>query len=61
MTVGAWALVGAGSVVTSDVPPHGLAVGNPARLVGYVCACGARLAGDEKTFLCTTCGPGDPG
>jgi acetyltransferase-like isoleucine patch superfamily enzyme len=43
VTVGAWALVGAGAVVVHDVPAHGLVVGNPARLIGYVCACGARL------------------
>ena len=36
-TIGRFALIGAGAVVTKDVPDHGLAVGNPARLVGYVC------------------------
>jgi acetyltransferase-like isoleucine patch superfamily enzyme len=43
VTVGAWALVGSGAVVTKDVPDHGLVVGNPARLIGFVCACGHRL------------------
>jgi len=42
--VGRFATVGAGSVVTRSVPPYGLVVGNPARLLGWVCACGARLA-----------------
>jgi acetyltransferase-like isoleucine patch superfamily enzyme len=41
--IGAWAMVGAGSVVTRDVPDHGLVCGNPARLIGFVCHCGARL------------------
>jgi UDP-2-acetamido-3-amino-2,3-dideoxy-glucuronate N-acetyltransferase len=41
--IGAYAMVGAGSVVTSDVSGHALAVGNPARRIGWVCACGARL------------------
>ena len=41
--VGRFALVGSGSVVTHDVPDHGLVMGNPARFVGYVCACGRRL------------------
>jgi UDP-2-acetamido-3-amino-2,3-dideoxy-glucuronate N-acetyltransferase len=44
VTVGKFALVGSGAVVTRDVPDHGLAVGNPARLIGFVCACGGRLA-----------------
>lgn len=52
VSIGRYALVGAGSVVTRDVPAHGLAVGNPARLIGYVCECGARLADDGT---CTDC------
>ncbi len=43
VTVGAWAMVGSGSVVTRDVPAHGLVFGNPARLRGFVCACGTKL------------------
>ncbi|MBN1873150.1 MAG: N-acetyltransferase [Anaerolineae bacterium] len=52
VVVGEWALVGAGSVVTKDVPAHGLVVGNPAHLIGFVCACGARLeAGEVQTGM----------
>ncbi len=40
ITIGRWAMVGMGSIVTRDVPDHGLVIGQPARLVGYVCACG---------------------
>jgi acetyltransferase-like isoleucine patch superfamily enzyme len=39
VTIGDWALVGSGSVVTQDVPPYGLVYGNPARLHGFVCTC----------------------
>src|SRR5882672_11735081 len=43
VTIGRWALVGAGSVVTRDVPDHALVYGQPARLHGWVCKCARRL------------------
>ncbi len=43
VSVGAWSLVGAGSVVSKDVPAHGLVAGNPAKLRGFVCKCGKPL------------------
>jgi UDP-2-acetamido-3-amino-2,3-dideoxy-glucuronate N-acetyltransferase len=43
VTIGRFALVGAGSVVTRDVPAHALVLGNPARSHGYVCRCARRL------------------
>ncbi|MHB8626232.1 MAG: acyltransferase [Aggregatilineales bacterium] len=54
VTIGHWAMVGAGSVVTKDIPDYGLVVGNPARLVGYVCKCGQRMPPDidPGTFQC---------
>jgi len=42
-TIGEYALVGAGAVITKDVKSHALVVGNPARQIGWVCACGQRL------------------
>ncbi|MBN1312792.1 MAG: N-acetyltransferase [Anaerolineae bacterium] len=51
VTIGKWAMIGSGSVVTRDIPNHGLAWGNPARIQGFVCACGNRLAevGDNQS------------
>jgi len=43
ITIGRWAMIGAGAVVTKDVPDYGLVYGNPARLRGFVCPCGAKL------------------
>jgi UDP-2-acetamido-3-amino-2,3-dideoxy-glucuronate N-acetyltransferase len=43
VTIGKWALVGAGSVVTRDVPEHALVYGQPARIRGWVCFCARRL------------------
>jgi acetyltransferase-like isoleucine patch superfamily enzyme len=44
ITIGEFALVGAGSVVTRDVPPHALVFGNPAHHRGYVCRCARRFS-----------------
>lgn len=43
VTIGRWAMIGAGAVVTQDVPDHGMVVGNPGRITGYVCSCGEKL------------------
>ena len=57
LTIGAYAMVGMGSVVTSDVPPHGLVFGNPARLRGTVCMCGEpRGDREEAAGPCKRCG-----
>jgi UDP-2-acetamido-3-amino-2,3-dideoxy-glucuronate N-acetyltransferase len=55
-TLGEYALVGAGAVVTADVPAYALMVGVPARRVGWACACGVPLAGKGPEFTCTDCG-----
>ncbi len=48
ITIGEWAMVGSGSVVTKDVPAHGLVFGNPAQLRGFVCACGTKLKEESR-------------
>lgn len=49
LRIGAYAMVGMGSVVTRDVPAYGLVVGNPARSQGFVCLCGAPLGRSQKS------------
>jgi len=62
LELGAFCMVGMGSVVTRDVPAHGLVVGNPARLTGAVCRCGEKVATFAETapesarFACASCG-----
>ena len=55
-TVGEFAFIGAGAVVTKDVNPHALMVGVPARQIGWVCRCGVRLDVLADIGLCTECG-----
>lgn len=52
-TIGEYAMIGAGSVVTKDVPPHALMVGNPAKQIGLVCECGQKL---DESGKCVRCG-----
>ncbi|MEE9296643.1 MAG: acyltransferase [Phycisphaerae bacterium] len=52
VTIGSRAMIAAGAVVTHNVPPHSLCVGNPARLAGWVCACGKPL---DDQLQCRTC------
>ena len=60
--IGRFAMVGMGAVITTDVPPHGLVYGNPARPHGYVCICGAPLPAlrgrtrPRSSGVCARCG-----
>lgn len=60
VTIGRFALVGAGSVVTKDVPDYGLVFGNPAKLHGFACECGKKLiektrSDDKILLICPEC------
>jgi len=64
LRIGSFAMVGMGSVVTREVPSHALVFGSPARIAGYVCACGPLLARSEQwnadapgtRYSCPRCG-----
>jgi len=55
-TIGAHAFVGAGSVVTKDVPAHAVVYGNPARMHGWACKCGHELEFTDREATCDACG-----
>jgi UDP-2-acetamido-3-amino-2,3-dideoxy-glucuronate N-acetyltransferase len=61
VTLGEYCFVGAGAVVTHDVPPYATVYGNPARVRGFTCWCGVQLAagtgaGDSEDVACKACG-----
>jgi len=53
VTIGKYAFVGAGAVVTKDVLDHALVVGNPARQTGWMCECGEKI---NQEMICSVCG-----
>lgn len=54
-TIGSYAMIGAGTVVTHDVGAHQLIVGNPGRVTGYVCVCGDKLQQEGGLWQCGGC------
>ncbi len=56
VTVGEWAFVAAGAVVTKDVPPYALVAGVPARRIAWACECGVRLTFENDRAECRECG-----
>ena len=57
VTLGRFCMIGAGSVVTKDVPSNALCIGNPARMIGWVCDCGSRIEATllQKSITCSAC------
>ncbi len=56
-TIGRYALIGAGAVVIKDTPDYALVVGNPGKVVGYMCECGVKLKTiNEQNYFCEACG-----
>jgi acetyltransferase-like isoleucine patch superfamily enzyme len=53
VTIGRWAMVGSGAVVTKNVPDHALVVGNPARILGYISAKGTRCTSQDEALALT--------
>ncbi len=56
VVIGAYAMIGAGAVVTEDVPDHALVLGNPGTVKGYVCVCGHTLRRKGAELICPVCG-----
>ncbi len=54
-TIGEWAFVGAGAVVTGDVPNHAIVVGVPIKIVGWMCECGNKLEFKREKAICKIC------
>ncbi len=56
VTIGEWAFVAAGAVVTKDVPSHAIVAGVPGRIAGWACECGVTLTFEGDRATCTECG-----
>ena len=54
-TIGKWAFIGAGAVVTKDIPDYALVVGTPAKIIGWICECGNKLEFEEEGAICKIC------
>src|SRR3989339_557910 len=55
-TVGRHAFVGAGAVVTRDIPDYALVYGNPAKIKGWICECGEKIRFENNNSKCAKCG-----
>lgn len=57
-TIGQYAMIGAGTVVSKDIPDYALVYGNPAKQQGWVCQCGVKLEFKNNEAKCSECGLG---
>ena len=55
-TIGRYAFIGAGAVLTKDVPDHALMIGNPAKISGWMCECGHKIHFQDGLATCDECG-----
>ncbi len=55
ITIGRWSFVGAGAVVTKNVPDYAIVAGTPARVAGWMCECGVRLRFEKDRATCPKC------
>ena len=59
-TIGRYAFIGAGAVVTKDIPDYALVMGNPGRITGWMCQCGVKLGfrrdQEAQSYTCAACG-----
>jgi acetyltransferase-like isoleucine patch superfamily enzyme len=56
VVIGENAIIGAGSIVNKDVPRNSIVVGNPMKIIGWMCDCGNKLDVKDKGFVCNSCG-----
>ena len=54
-TIGKWAFIGAGTVVTKDVPDYAIVIGVPAKIVGWICECGNKIEFKNNKAICKIC------
>jgi UDP-2-acetamido-3-amino-2,3-dideoxy-glucuronate N-acetyltransferase len=54
-TIGSYAFIGAGAVVTKDILDYALVVGNPAKIIGWMCSCGIKIKLSENVGICPSC------
>jgi len=54
-TIGKWTMIGAGAVVTENVPDYAIVVGIPAKIIGFICECGNKLEFKKNKAVCKVC------